>query len=120
MRTRESHNNQCEQVRQHGEHFSKTYGINRSSILSQSLYYDVVDGLPPDAMHDILEGILQYETKEMLKAFIKVDRYFTLEWLNNRISKFDFGYHNDKNKPSLISEAKFSSADNSLKQNGMS
>ena len=76
-------------------------------------------GLPPDAMHDILEGVLQYEVKEMLKAFIKVHRYFTLEFLNNRISKYDFGYYNDKNKPSLISEAKFASTDNSLKQNGM-
>ena len=70
-------------------------------------------------MHDILEGVLQYEVKEMLKVFIKVERYFTLDNLNDRISKYDFGYYNDKNKPTLITEAKFASKDNSLRQNGM-
>jgi hypothetical protein len=118
MRTREQHDAQCEQVELHGEHFSKTYGINRRSILTESAYYHVVDGLPPDAMHDILEGVLQYEMKEMLKLFIKKERYFTLDMLNDCISAYDFGYYNDKNKPSLITDAKFASKDNSLKQNG--
>ena len=69
-------------------------------------------------MHDILEGVLQYETKEMLKNFIKVEHYLTLKILNDRIAKYDFGYYNDTNKPSPITEAKFSSNDNSLKQHG--
>jgi hypothetical protein len=70
-------------------------------------------------MHDILEGVLQYEVKKMLKVFIKVERYFTLDILSDSISKYDFGYYNDKNKPTLITEAKFASKDNSLRQNGM-
>ena len=41
----------------------------------------MVDGSPPDAMHDILEGVLQYEMKEMLKAFIKIQHYLTLDCL---------------------------------------
>jgi hypothetical protein len=69
-------------------------------------------------MHDILEGVLQYETKEMLKHYIKVEHHLTLEILNDRITKYDFGYYNDKNRPSPITEAKFSSNDNSLKQHG--
>ena len=69
-------------------------------------------------MHDILEGVLQYETKEMLKHYIKVERHLTLEILNDQIAKYDFGYYNDKNRPSPITEAKFSSNDNSLKQHG--
>lgn len=103
----------------HGEHFSKAYGINRRSVLNESHYYHVVGGLPPDVMHDILEGVLQYEVKEMLKKYIKVEHHLTLEELNGRIARYDFGYYNDKNKPSLISEQKFSSNDNSLKQHGM-
>lgn len=79
----------------------------------------MVDGSPPDAMHDILEGVLQYEMKEMLKAFIKIQHYLTLDCLNSRITSFDFGYYNDKNKPTLISETKFASKDNTLRQNGM-
>ena len=70
-------------------------------------------------MHDILEGVLQYETKEILKYYIKVERLLKLEILNDRIAKYDFGYYNDKNRPSPINEAKFSSNDNSLKQHAM-
>ncbi|CAB4030340.1 Hypothetical predicted protein, partial [Paramuricea clavata] len=119
LRTKESYNIQADQVQKYGEHFSKTYGINRKSILTESNYYHVVDGLPPDIMHDILEGVLQYETKEMLKNFIKVEHYLTLKILNDRIAKYDFGYYNDTNKPSPITEAKFSSNDNSLKQHAV-
>lgn len=118
MRTRDSHDVHCQQVELYGEHFSRTYGINKKSILNQSSFFHVVDGLPPDAMHDILEGVLQYEVKEMLKAFVKVQRYFTLECLNSRMASFDFGYYNDKNKPTLIPESKLASKDNSLRQNG--
>ena len=42
----------------------------KRSILPESRYYHVVGGLPPDAMHDILEGVLQYHTKELLKLYI--------------------------------------------------
>ncbi len=76
----------------------------------------MVDSLPPNAMHDILESVLQYEVKEMLKLFIKKERYFTLDTLNECISAYGFRYHNDKNKQSLTTEAEFASNDNSLKQ----
>lgn len=118
MRTKENYNTHASQVVQYGEHFSKVYGINRTSILNLSSYYHVVGGLPPDIMHDILEGVLQYETKELLKNYIREERYFTLDTLNEKIAKYDFGYYNDTNKPSPISEAKLSSNDNSLKQHG--
>jgi hypothetical protein len=71
-------------------------------------------------MHDILEGVLQYEMKELLKYYIKVRYLFTLEELNNRIAGYDFGYYNDKNRPSPIAEQKLSSTDNSLRQHGKS
>ena len=78
----------------------------------------MVGGLPTNAMHDILEGVLHYEMNEMLKDFIKTEGFLTLDELNSRISKFDFGYYNDKNKPSPITEQKLSSNHNSLKQHG--
>ena len=56
--------------------------------------------------------------KEMLKSFIKVDHYFTLEALNGIMAKYDYGYYNDKNKPSAITEQKLASNDNNLKQHG--
>ena len=43
-----------------------TYGIVRDSILNQSQFFHVIEGLAPDIMHNVLEGVLQYETKELL------------------------------------------------------
>jgi hypothetical protein len=102
----------------YGEHFSKTFGVNRISILDDSRFFSVIGGLPTDAIHDILEGVLHYEMKEMLKDFIKAESLFTLQDLNCRLAKFDFGYYNDANKPSPITEQKLSSNDNNLKQHG--
>ena len=70
-------------------------------------------------MHDILEGVLQYECKEMLKVFINEESYFTLDQLNERIKDFDYGYYNDKKKPSPITLRTINNSSNSLKQKGM-
>ena len=98
--------------------FGKLYGVKRQSILSNSRYYHVVDGLPGDAMHDILEGLLPYECKEMLKVFINEEKYFNLNQLNERIKTFDYGFYNDKNKPSPILHQTLTNNTNSLRQKG--
>ena len=56
-----------------------------------SRYYRVVGGLPADAMHDVLEGVLRYHTKELLKFYIVEQKTFTLDELNNRIASFNYG-----------------------------
>lgn len=41
------------------DYHSTTYGINRCSALNKLTYYHVCDyGLPPDIMHDVLEGYM--------------------------------------------------------------
>ncbi|XP_046848543.1 uncharacterized protein LOC124442062 [Xenia sp. Carnegie-2017] len=72
--------------------------------------------MPGDAMHDILEGVLQYVCKELLKDFIFKEKFLTVEQLNERINSFDYGYFNDKNKPSPITRTTLKSENNSLKQ----
>ena len=72
-----------------------------------------------DAMHDILEGVLQYKVKEMLKVFIWEEKYFSLEQLNDRIKNFDYGYYNDNNKPSTIAQQTLKGDKNSVKQKGL-
>lgn len=74
--------------------------------------------MPGDAMHDILEGVLQYVCKELLKDFIFKEKFLTVEQLNERINSFDYGYFNDKNKPSPITRTTLRSENNSLKQKG--
>ena len=62
---------------------SVTYGVQRGSILSDSKYLHVTEGLPPDIMHNVLEGCLQYETKELLKYLLLQKNLFTLDHRNN-------------------------------------
>ena len=37
----------------------------------------VTEGLSPDIMHDILEGALQYETKELIKYLVTEQEVLT-------------------------------------------
>lgn len=118
LRTRAGHDYQCGQI-DLDEELSKVYGVCRQSSLCRSRYYHVIDGLPGDAMHDVLEGVLQYQCKELLRCFIQEDKYFSLADLNLRIKKMDYGYYNDKNKPSPISVNTLNSDNNNLKQKGL-
>jgi len=69
-------------------------------------------------MHDLLEGVLQYEVKLLLAQFISEDRYFTLEQLNHRIESFELGYSEARDRPTQIASTTLSYNDNHLKQSG--
>ena len=64
---------------------SKGYGINRKSILNSIPNFSVAQNLPHDIMHDLLEGVVPYELKLMLKYYVRECRYFTLSQLNERL-----------------------------------
>lgn len=118
MRTPHGYDNNCTAIENSAVDISSVYGINHRSILNQSRYFHVIGGLPGDAMHDVLEGVLQYEAKEFLKYAINEQRYFTLEQFNQWIQDFDFGYTDASNRPSAIASQTLTSASNSLKQKG--
>ena len=47
------------------------YSISHDSILNRITHFEVCNGfLVPDVMHDILEGVFQYEVKLMLQVMI--------------------------------------------------
>ena len=77
----------------------------------------MIGGLPGDPLHDVLEGVLQYEAKELIKVLVK-EKHITVNLLNERIQKFDFGHADDKNKPSVIKDTKMRNNDQSLGQRG--
>lgn len=87
--------------------------------MNELLYFNVCDGsLLPDIMHDLLEGVLQYEVKLLLRVMVQ-GKYFTLENFNSRLENAELGYMECKNRPTRISATTFNSDGNSLKQNGM-
>jgi hypothetical protein len=69
-------------------------------------------------MHDLLEGIVPYETKLVLNNLTVIRKLLTLEELNARIASFDYGYVDKKNKPTTLSDADIADIDkHSLNQN---
>ena len=109
---------QCIAIETSDVNISSHFGINVRSILNQSRYFHVIEGLPGDAMHDVLEGLLQYEVEELLKYTINEQQFFTLDNLNQCIQNFDYGFPNVSNKPCVISSTTLNSNTNSLKQRG--
>ena len=75
-------------------------------------------GLVPDVMHDLLEGVLQYEVKLMLQTFVRVDKYFTIEEFNTRLISMELGYMEAKDVPTPITNVTLSSNGHSIKQAG--
>ena len=118
-RTRETHANQCASLSGPlKEHFATTYGLHRDSILNTSRFFHVTEGLVPDIMHDVLEGCLAYEVKELLKYFIN-NSIMTLPELNHIMASFPYTGPDSRNKPTPLSSTVLTSSDHNLKQTGM-
>ena len=92
-----------------------TYGLTHDPILNSLAWFHSTEGLPPDIMHDILEGALQYEVKEMLVTFTQQKKYFTVGALQNVVAAFKYAYPDVKDKPSELS---LRSSDHKLGQGG--
>ncbi|XP_035231911.1 uncharacterized protein LOC118203734, partial [Stegodyphus dumicola] len=73
------------------------YGINSNCPFNELRYFHVTEGLPPDAMHDLLEGIVPYEIALILKHLI-LDNYLNFDLLNERIKSFVFKGSDKANK----------------------
>jgi hypothetical protein len=118
-RTKATHKNHVALLDSPGlrQHIATTYGLHRDSILNSSKYFHVTEGLIPDIMHDVLEGSMQYEVKELLKCLFR-RRLLSLVELNDIAKTFPYAPCDAKNKPSLISTTTMASSDNLLKQTG--
>ena len=94
---------------------STTYGITGSSILNDISHFHVVTQLPQDIMHVLLEGVVPYEVRLMLNAFITEDKLLTLDMLNERVGSFCYSSSEATDKPSAFTVHSLTS----LKQSGM-
>lgn len=86
LRTKDSHNSDVHAV-MHGDSQSQN-GVQADCVLSQHLeHFHTVTGFPPDALHDLFEGIVPVELALCIGEMIR-RKYFTLEYLNERILSF--------------------------------
>ena len=120
LRTKDMYNRHAHLVHQDPT-LATTYGIKRKSILNELSYFNVVEGLDADIMHDQLEGVLPLQVKLMLKLFIHKDKYFTLEVVNSRIEKFNYRFSDSSNKPSPVKQQALAAGNDSasLSQTGL-
>ena len=117
-RTRQTHTNHCSNL---GgplhEHYATTYGLHRDSSLNTLRYFHVTEGLIPDIMHDLLEGCVQYEVKELLK-YLSSCHILSVSSLNDAIQSFPYLGPDSRNRPSPITAATLASSDKNVKQSG--
>ena len=71
-------------------------------------------------MHNILEGSLQYEVKELLKHFIYTENYFSLDQLNKKINEFPYVLTDKATRPAMIAPSVLASSDHLVKQKSWS
>lgn len=79
---------------------STVYGIKFMSPLNKIPEFHVARGLPPDVMHDLLEGIVPFELSLILKKLIS-DNFFTLDYFNHRIINLKYKSSDSRNKPEM-------------------
>lgn len=88
--------------------------------MSDITYFDICSGaLICDIMHDLLEGVIQYETKLLLIRLIE-KRYFKLKNLNSCIESLELPYGTESSKPATIQHKVLYSQNNRLNQKGKS
>ena len=82
LRKPDEHQRQCLEIEEDPS-LSVQYGINRNSILNSVPGFSVVTGLPQDVMHDLLEGVINYELRLLLVHCCINCKYFTISQLND-------------------------------------
>ena len=82
------------------DHDSLLSGIKSCSPLNKISFFNVANSqLPQDIMHILFEGVIPLEVKLMLKVFIWEKKYFSLNFLNDRIQNFSYGKKENRSKP---------------------
>lgn len=97
LRTKDSHNSDVHAV-MHGDSQSQN-GVQADCVLRQHLeHFHTVTGFPPDVLHDLFEGIVPVELALCIGEMIR-RKYFTLEYLNERILSFPYQRTDKLDKP---------------------
>lgn len=84
----------------------KVTGIVENCLFHRIPGFHVTTNLSVDVMHDMLEGICQYDLALIFRQFINTDKFFSLIEVNNRIRGFNYGSTKNKQTEILLSHIK--------------
>lgn len=89
----------CQSLQENPQ-LKSVFGLKRNSALNTLAHFHVCNNYSFDIMHDLLEGVAQYEIKLL---FCYVTQNFISESdLLSRIYSFDYGFLERKNRPTKI------------------
>lgn len=98
FRTKEMHAEHCASL-QENPMLTSTFGVKKTCLLNTLCFYHISDNYAVDIMHDLLEGVVQYELKLVFQYLVN-NQNLSLETLSQRIQSFNYGYIERKNRPS--------------------
>ncbi|CAF0799181.1 unnamed protein product [Brachionus calyciflorus] len=75
----------------------KQNGIKTKCAFNQLSYFHCINGLPPDIMHNFLEGVLVYEFG-LLMNYLNSIKFLSVKELNESLEKFNYNRNDLKNK----------------------
>lgn len=98
LRTVDAHAQHCQTV-QTDPRLPHVYGVKHSCLLNSLEYFKTANNFSVDIMHDILEGVGQFEVKLILK-YIQ-GNFLSAEQIAGRIHVYDYGFNQQRNRPPL-------------------
>lgn len=96
LRTKELHAEHCQRI-QSNPSLPYVMGVKKSCLLNSLQYFHTTENFSVDIMHDILEGVGQFEMKLLIQHLI--ENYTTSAEVNRRIQSFNYGFMEQNNKP---------------------
>ncbi|KYN09486.1 hypothetical protein ALC57_18391 [Trachymyrmex cornetzi] len=77
-------------IESYSEHCSnKMFGIQELCTFNKIPAFHLLTNISIDPMHDLLEGVCRYDMGKIFNNFINVEKFFTLQHLNNRLSNYE-------------------------------
>ncbi|XP_041825358.1 uncharacterized protein LOC121629700 [Melanotaenia boesemani] len=98
LRTKDTYTAHCQEMA-HNPSLPYVFGVKSSCLLNSLTYFHIAENFSVDVMHDILEGVAQYELKLLFSYF---KERVTLGELNLRIESFDYGFMERNNRPVAV------------------
>jgi len=77
------------------------YGVSGPSVFSPLEYFDVIQGFPPDIMHDCMEGVVPAIVSAIIKLLVSA-KVITVPHFNKTMMSFPLKGSDCKNKPEPI------------------
>lgn len=102
LRTKDIHTAHCQEMACNPS-LPYVFGVKRSCILNSLEYFHTTENFSVDVMHDVLEGVGQYELK-LLFLYLK-EKHVTSAEIHSRIQSFDYGFMERNNRPVSVNLA---------------